>query len=622
MVRSRVVAVPLLFLTAAVVGVTLTPLGTALAQAPATTGSQGDAATQEQAPDPTGPEAVFEHAWRALDRNYAQFGAKGVDWDALYDVYRPMVTPETTDEELWDTILTMTRHLNDGHVCLQDTDLRLCGGPIVGLQYNEFSRDLVVSDYLAGEATTALDGSFVYGWLPDNVGYIHIADFKDGAEETEATIDAAIELFANADAIIVDVRHNPGGTGAVATSVAGRFADRKRHFMTSWIRYGRDHGDLISPTYWNVEPEGPAQFARPTLLLTHRLSESAADIFALAMRVLPNVMIVGDSTVGALSSQYPERLPNGWRLWVAYKLLRDHNGVCWDGIGVPPDLFIKNTAADIEAGTDRVLEFAQRLIASGDLATHEDPESLRDVRTSLVKKLLADSEELGTEAAIAAFREALHAPGEEHFMSADEAMPEIGRLFRAGKSPEATALLEACREECPQLAGVYPMLARAYLGNGNAEAALEAIEAGEFVEPMLPWEEGELEVARNAYLKHVRGSAADEIAAALEEGGTEAAAARFSELLATRETGPVFDERDFNNLGYGLLQDGDNAGAIFVFEKNVELYPQSANVYDSLGEAYMTDGQNEKAVENYTKVLELSPGNLNALEMLERIAEE
>ena len=33
------------------------------------------------------PEKNFEHLWKTYDRNYALFGAKHIDWDALYKVY-------------------------------------------------------------------------------------------------------------------------------------------------------------------------------------------------------------------------------------------------------------------------------------------------------------------------------------------------------------------------------------------------------------------------------------------------------------------------------------------------------------------------------------------------------
>ncbi|MBU1012769.1 MAG: hypothetical protein KKG99_07175 [Bacteroidetes bacterium] len=77
------------------------------------------------------------------------------------------------------------------------------------------------------------------------------------------------------------------------------------------------------------------------------------------------------------------------------------------------------------------------------------------------------------------------------------------------------------------------------------------------------------------------------------------------------------DERFINGLGYSLLADNQIASAIKVFIKNTNLYPQSANTFDSLAEAYMKFGQNDLAIKNYKKSLELNPNNENAKKMLE-----
>jgi tetratricopeptide (TPR) repeat protein len=58
--------------------------------------------------------------------------------------------------------------------------------------------------------------------------------------------------------------------------------------------------------------------------------------------------------------------------------------------------------------------------------------------------------------------------------------------------------------------------------------------------------------------------------------------------------------------------------AIEVFKLNVEVYPQSCNVYDSLAEAYMVNGDKELAVKNYEKSLELNPKNSSAAEKLKK----
>jgi tetratricopeptide (TPR) repeat protein len=78
-------------------------------------------------------------------------------------------------------------------------------------------------------------------------------------------------------------------------------------------------------------------------------------------------------------------------------------------------------------------------------------------------------------------------------------------------------------------------------------------------------------------------------------------------------------EGRLNYIGYSLLEQKNIAAAIAVFKANVELYPQSSNVYDSLGEAYMANGEKELAIANCKKSLELNPQNKNAIEMLKKL---
>jgi predicted alpha/beta superfamily hydrolase len=64
-------------------------------------------------------------------------------------------------------------------------------------------------------------------------------------------------------------------------------------------------------------------------------------------------------------------------------------------------------------------------------------------------------------------------------------------------------------------------------------------------------------------------------------------------------------EGAMNNLGYQLLGNKKIAEAIVVFQRNVELYHASANVYDSLGDGYEADGKLELATKNVQKAVEV-----------------
>ena len=97
-----------------------------------------------------------------------------------------------------------------------------------------------------------------------------------------------------------------------------------------------------------------------------------------------------------------------------------------------------------------------------------------------------------------------------------------------------------------------------------------------------------------------------------------AAALEEYDVLKSQDSTKV-NERILNGLGYRLLYSGKEADSITVFQKNVQEYPQSGNVYDSLGEAYAKVGQKDLAVQNYEKSLQLDPKNQNAVERLKKL---
>jgi CubicO group peptidase (beta-lactamase class C family) len=101
----------------------------------------------------------------------------------------------------------------------------------------------------------------------------------------------------------------------------------------------------------------------------------------------------------------------------------------------------------------------------------------------------------------------------------------------------------------------------------------------------------------------------------------QAALQRYAELKKTPTGEYTITEQTLNTVGYVLLYSGHEQDAISVFQRNVEDYPQSGNVYDSLGEAYMKIGQKELAIQNYEKSLQLDPKNKNAVEMLKKLRE-
>ncbi|MCE7991335.1 MAG: serine hydrolase [Roseivirga sp.] len=87
----------------------------------------------------------------------------------------------------------------------------------------------------------------------------------------------------------------------------------------------------------------------------------------------------------------------------------------------------------------------------------------------------------------------------------------------------------------------------------------------------------------------------------IKNGKSQEALSYFMGYVAEHEP----EESDINAVGYEFLQNKQIEESIAVFGKNIELYPNSANCYDSLGEALESKGDLEKASAAYVNALKL-----------------
>jgi tetratricopeptide (TPR) repeat protein len=99
----------------------------------------------------------------------------------------------------------------------------------------------------------------------------------------------------------------------------------------------------------------------------------------------------------------------------------------------------------------------------------------------------------------------------------------------------------------------------------------------------------------------------------LEQGNYEAALAGYLRIKEKDSTSSYIRERDFNSKGYSFIRKKDYDKAIAVFKINIELHPNSANVYDSLAEAYLRNGDSLNAFTNFKEAYSRNSDNKRAL---------
>ena len=324
------------------------------------------------------PERNFEVLWKTFNKRYPFFKLRKVDWNKQYRAYRPKVTSKTSDDELFNIVCRMLAPLNDGHIELKAKlrgKKRYFNPEKKPRFWQEFTKPEIKQLFKTTEKTLVRNG---FGRPKENqawmlhycrsrtIGYIRILEL-DGVKKPDlkAALDTIAADFDRLDGFIIDIRNCPGGEDSIAITIINRFCDRKRVAFRRRTKIGPGERDYTRLKTWYLEPQGRAQFTRPIALLTCDSVFSGGEAFALAIRELPHVTIIGDHTNGIFSYQLEKKLPNGWEYCLSYQTYFSADMVCYEGNGVPVDIKMLNRKADIERGVDPLITRALEVLRAG-----------------------------------------------------------------------------------------------------------------------------------------------------------------------------------------------------------------------------------------------------------------
>ena len=138
--------------------------------------------------------------------------------------------------------------------------------------------------------------------LNTRVGYVRITQFN---EPTATELSAALDKLEKQgmDALILDLRHNPGGLLGSAVDVAGQFLPPNTLVVFT-------EGRTPSREYRTSSKPAPIR-KYPLVVLTNYASASGSEIVAGALKDLNRALVVGETTFGKGSVQSVIALPDG-----------------------------------------------------------------------------------------------------------------------------------------------------------------------------------------------------------------------------------------------------------------------------------------------------------------------
>ncbi|HEX4140889.1 MAG TPA: S41 family peptidase [Candidatus Methylacidiphilales bacterium] len=173
---------------------------------------------------------------------------------------------------------------------------------------------------------------------PDKIGYVRIEEFSDNtADELDQALDP---LEAQGmQALVIDLRNNPGGLLDSAVDVAGQFVPAGTIIVST---KGRTP-DVAQDFRARAQKERPDY---PIAILINGYSASGAEIVAGALKDLHRAILVGETTFGKGSVQTVQPLGNGvgLRLTMAKYYTPSHRTI--HEVGVSPDIDVPISDAE------------------------------------------------------------------------------------------------------------------------------------------------------------------------------------------------------------------------------------------------------------------------------------
>ena len=308
--------------------------------------------------EPSNPVDVFDYLWNKVDQQYAFFDVKGVDWDSVREVYRPMVDDDMDKESLFEVCAAMLNTLRDGHTNLISSFDVSHNDSVYYKMYAEknIDADVVVLNYLTVNYHTT--AGFAHNAIRNgHVAYVRYSSFQNSI--TESAWKYIVDRYKDCDGMILDLRQNGGGSVDNIRMMLSIFDNHKQPLYRTQIKSGPGHNEFkeLTTVYATDSCILEQPYTKPVAVLIDRGSFSATSFFALCTMGYDNIKLFGDYSGGGLGLPNGGALPNGWTYRFSITRTIALDGGNYEN-GVPPQKRVILDPAYTAQGIDNVIETA------------------------------------------------------------------------------------------------------------------------------------------------------------------------------------------------------------------------------------------------------------------------
>lgn len=283
------------------------------------------------------PFINFHYLWNEVDKKYAYFELKQVNWDSIKIAYHSKLYYGISEDTLFTILGNMLNQLRDDHTNLIS--------PFNTSRYNvfvqgddNFEYKTIQQHYIRESEYTI--GGFKHGFINGyNIGYIRYGSFAISVNNSD--LDFILERYKNTKGIIIDLRENSGGNFVNIPKILSRLTDKKILVMYNRTRNGAGREDFGPYEPFYISPSNRTKYVnKPVIVLIDRGSYSATTFFALASKAMSNITLVGDKTGGGGGLPNGGQLPNGWTYRFSITQSYDLNKINYAEDGVEPDYYV------------------------------------------------------------------------------------------------------------------------------------------------------------------------------------------------------------------------------------------------------------------------------------------
>lgn len=327
------------------------PFGAAPASAPALSAEQKEL-----------NRASLELVWSTVNERFWDPEFRGVDWVAAREKHMAWLDRAATMEEARGVMSVMIELLGVSHMSIIPSSFLNKGlndgtpGPEEGAEEKPGLPSERGSSFALGHLPP-VNVRFDSREIDDDIGYIRFDCFMDPVF-LMGRFNGAMESFLGRDGVVIDLRGNMGGIGAMAMGMAGWFVAEKGASMGTLVTRDARLDLILNPR--------PSAFGGRLAVLVDSLSVSSAEFMAAGLQELGRARIFGRRTMGMALPSEVIILPNGDGFQCVTGNYLSPLGHWLEGRGVIPDVEIAGTGGAVTDGRDEALEAAVAWIRDGD----------------------------------------------------------------------------------------------------------------------------------------------------------------------------------------------------------------------------------------------------------------